>query len=557
MSIYLICIYFLVGMLVVLTVLCVCIWVSNRNKSKKVTIENLKQKKSSLYIKYNIKSKEMIINNYTYLNLDISKNIVNVSKREDFIDNIKSILKNTDKKFFYSERNESFVFNLSFSFRDKIDDEVVLRCDYDVERVIEPIVINNMDEIKKIHSESKDKSAVFYHLNIKDFNSLNQRYGQECGDYILEIIKSRLLKLQKNNLYCSYIGSDQFVLYYHRNINKKKAIKFIKQVNKKLSKPIDIGYINIDLVFGIGLCIGKYDDIEDFIKGAYIASDYAKKRKNYNVVIYNDGMKSEENIISLCENELNDILNNKEISISYNPVFYHKKSKFVGYISNIVFEDNLIDYEKIKSVATQKDKIDQLMSVVIDCELINYIKKRPTKNSKLFLNLKLEDLATFLEVYLSNSSYSDCKIVICLDARKGYEMINKFPNISSNISRIIEEGIEFALIINYGNMYEYDYILKNAHYLILNENIVSNMNNALVKNKVVNIMELAKNYELDLFATDIKEYIQFENLIKSNVRYFSGPYFGKGARRPDEIEQTKTRIFAKFATDSKKSKKFS
>ena len=80
MSIYLICIYVLLGALTAITGVCVGILIYNRYKSKKVTIDNIKQKKSSLYIKYDLKSKEIIINNYTYLNLDVSKNIVKVSK---------------------------------------------------------------------------------------------------------------------------------------------------------------------------------------------------------------------------------------------------------------------------------------------------------------------------------------------------------------------------------------------------------------------------------------------------------------------------------------------
>lgn len=554
MSIYLKCIYFLIGTLFVLSCIFVGILINNRNKSKKVTVDNLKQKKSALYIKYNIKTFELIINSYTYLNLDVSKSVVSVSKKEDFLDKVKYIVKNKDEKFNCVERKDNIIFNLTFSFRDKIDDCVVLRCDYNIEKVMNHIELSTLEEIKKTHNENKNKNAVLCYLNIKDFNSLNQRYGQECGDYILEIVKKRLSKIDKKGLICSYIGSDQFVIYYNKTINKKKALKLIKYINKKLVKSIDIGYINIELVFGIGVCIGKYDEIDEFLKGAYIASDYAKKRKQYNVVIYNDGMKLEENIMSVCERQLDDILESKEINISYNPVFYHTKSKFIGYIGNAQFDDQLLDFEKIKNLAVQKDKIDQLMSVVIDNQLINYIKKRPKKSSKLFINLKLEDLSTFLEVYLSNPSYSDCKIVICLDVRRGYEMINKFSNISSNVSKIIAEGIEFALEINYGNMYEYDYILKNASYLILDNSVIGNINSVLMKNKTINIFELAKNYDLDLFAIDVKEYIQFETLLKYDVHYFSGPYFGKSARKPNEIEQSKTRIFAKFLKDSKKNK---
>ena len=94
-----------------------------------------------------------------------------------------------------------------------------------------------------------------------------------------------------------------------------------------------------------------------------------------------------------------------------------------------------------------------------------------------------------LEKYLSNPAYSECKIVICLNVKKGYEMLYKFSYISSTISKIIEEGIEIALEINYSNMYNYDYILKNATYLILDDSIVSNMSNTLIKNKFLEKIE--------------------------------------------------------------------
>ena len=67
-------------------------------------------------------------------------------------------------------------------------------------------------------------------------------------------------------------------------------------------------------------------------------------------------------------------------------------------------------------------------------------------------------------------------------------------------------------------------------------------------------MDLAKNYDLELFAVDVSEYVQFESLIKYDVNYFSGSYFGKSVKKPNEVEQAKTRIFAKFLKDSKKNK---
>lgn len=556
MSIYLVCTYFLIGLLAILAGLGTFLLIKNRDKKEKNIIENLQQKKSTLYIRYDTNTRDVVINNkYSYLNLNVSKYIVDLSRDDEFITNMKKCWE--EQESYYTETNiEDKTYYFTFSFRDKRDDQIILRCDYNVEKIIEPVTLKGIDDIRKIHDDSENKNASLYYLNIKDFNVVNQRYGQKCGDYVLEVIKSRIAKVEKKNIQCCYLGADQFAVYYNnKSVNKKKAMKVIKEINRKLTKPVDVGYINIDLSFGVGVCVGEYETLDKFIKCAYVASDYAKKRKEYSIVMYNETMKLEDDMMDSCEKELTNILTQKEIGINYNPVFYHTKTKFVGYISNPIFSNLSVKYEALKKLASQRDKLEELLGIIIDNQLISYIKKRPKKSAKLFVSLKLEELPVFLETYLSNPAYSDCKIVICLNVKKGYEMLNKYSYISSTISKIIEEGIEFALEINYSTMYNYDYILKNASYLILDDSIVSNMNNSMVKNRFLNILELAKTYELELFAVDVKEYIQYENLLKYDVRYFSGSYFGKGAKKPNEIEQSKTKIFAKFIKDSKKGKK--
>lgn len=555
MSIYLICIYFLISMFGILCLIFSAILIVNRYIMKE-NGDNLKQKNNSLYVKYDLKNKEIIINNQNFLNLDISRCIVNAFKTEDFLSELKLMIKCESDIYQFEQEIDGYIIYLIFSFREKIENYAILRCDYTIEKMTKFIESKTLEDIKSIHNNSINKKASLYYINIKEFNSINQRYGQKCGDNVLENIKSRLSKVEKSNVHYSYLGADQFIVYFNKkNINKSKALKFIKLINKKITKSVDVGCMNIDLNFGIGVCVGNYDELNDFIKRAYVAADYAKKRKKYNIVIYNDNMKLEDDLLDSYEQELNNILTTKEINIDYSPIFYQPKSKFIGYISHPVFSNDSINYENLKTIANQRNSFDRLVGTIIDCQLVNYLKKRPKKSSKLFLKLKLEDLPAFLEVYLSQASYSDCKIVIHLDVKKGYEMVNKFSYISSTIEKIIEEGIEIATELNYSNMYNYDYILKNSTYLILDESIVSNMNNTMIKNKVINVIELAKTYDLDLLAIDVKEYIQFENLLKYNVHYFSGIYFGKNAKRPNEIEQSKTKMFAKFVKDSKKTRK--
>ena len=553
MSIYLICIYLSIGALFAATI----VLVQRRNNHERKVIQNLKQKNSTLYIKYDLETKEIVINNeFNYMNLDVSKLVASACKDDVFNESIREMIKNNSIYNCQKEYGDK-IYSFSFTHKEKVDNYSILRCDYNVEKTIEPVVLKNMDDLKKIHDETYNKGAALYYLNIKEFNVVNQRYGQKCGDYVLEVLKTRFAKLEKNKAVSTcYLGADQFAIYYDKNnLTNKKAMHFIKETTKKLTKTIDVGYLTLDLLFGVGVCVGDFETLDEFIKRAYVASDYAKKRKKYNIVMYNESMKKEDDLMDMCERELETILEHKDVSFTYNPVFYHAKSKFIGYIGSPAFSNHYIKIDALRRIARQKGCDEQLVGHLIESQLISYLKKRPKKSSKLFINLNLGDLPIFLEKYLSNSAYSDCKVVICLNVKKGYEMLNKFSNISATISKIIEEGIEFSVEINYANMYNYDYILKNARYLVLDETMLGVANTAHAKNKFLNIIELAKTYDLDLFATDVKEYMEYENLLKYDINYFSGSYFGKGNKKPNEIELSKTKIFAKFIKDSKKGKK--
>ena len=265
MSIYLICMYVLIAAFVVVSALLTVILIRNKRKFKKISYENFKQKKSSLYIKYNMKNKKININSYAYLNMDICKSIIEIGEKEEFHEIVNYLISNTNDKKVFIENKGEIVYNLTFSFRSKSRDNVVLRCDCDIEKKFKSMNLYNIEELKEIHEESKQKKSVLFYLNVKDFNSINQRYSQECGDYILEVLKARFLKFNRKNLYCCYMNSDQFVVYYNKNISKKRAVNLIKSINKKITKPIDVGYINIDLVIGIGVCIGQYENLEEFL----------------------------------------------------------------------------------------------------------------------------------------------------------------------------------------------------------------------------------------------------------------------------------------------------
>jgi len=509
----------------------------------------------ALYLKYNLRTKKITIENYQQEDLVTAKAIRDFSTQEGFHEDVLNAKKNSDSSFNYVLKLDGYEKQFTFTFKEMIGSNAIIKCDILNQEKKEDMYLKTMEDIRMEHSLAKKKNAVFYYINIKDFNSLNQRYGRNYGDYILEIIRSRLSEIKKYKCSSAYVGAAQYAVYINKKLSKRKAIRFAKDIVKLLTKPIKEKYLMLDIAVGIGICIGDYEDFDEFVKYSYVAGDYAKNRLNYNIILYSDTMKSEENLVIACQREVNRLISTGKLDFNYKPVYNPKKNKYVGYISNPVFSNLFITLDKVKQAATQVDKVNEFMYNVYKKQLVSFVKRRPNKQARLMIFARLEDLANFIEVYFSERSFQECKIILCLDVKKGYEMINKFSNITNNINRLLNEGIELAVMINKSNMYDYDYILRIAHYLILDKSIISVSKNNLIENKLLNMIDLAKSYNLDLFAIDVDEYLEFECLLKYKVEYIAGMYLGDSASTPTEIEYTRTRLLSKIIKDSQKTKK--
>ena len=524
------------------------------NKIKNTTLD-FDLREYTLYIKYNLRTKKVTIENCQQEDLLTAQAIKDFCASESFEDDLQDSKKNRDSSFQYVLKLDGFEKQFNFTYKETVGSNAILKCDILNQEKRDSMYLKTLEDLRIEHSLASNKQSVFYYINIKDFNSLNQRYGRNYGDYILEIIRSRLSSIRKYKCSSAYVGSAQYAVYVNKPLSKKRAIRFANELVKVLTQTIEEKYIMLDIRVGIGVCIGNYENFDDFVKYSFVAADYAKNRLSYNVILYTDAMKSEENLILACQREIRKIVDSGKIDLHYSPVYNPKKNKYVGYISYPAFSNLFLDVDKIKQVATQMDKINEFMCNIYKKQLVSFIKRRPNKQAKLFVVAKLEDLSSFIEVYFSDLAFQDCKIILCLNVKKGYEMINKFSNITNNLHRLLHEGIELAVMINQSNMYDYDYILKMSHYLVLDKSVVSVSKNNLVENKLLNMIELSKTYDLGLFAIDVDEYLEFECLLKYNVEYISGAYLGGSGSTPTEIEYTRTRLLSKIIRDARKLKK--
>lgn len=514
-------------------------------KGKKIVNETNQKKETTMFLKYYLKNSDIIVNNVDNIDWNFGKIIGLIKNNETFQKNIKEYVKQKQGDDFTINLFEKKVYkNLTFSFKKYCDEEqcIILKCVYkrDFKEEVE-IELPSLEEFKKEHEKFKKRHGVMFYINVLEFNLINQRYGRLSGDYVLSIFKSRLKEFENRNVYPLYLSKDHFALFVNKKVREKKIMKIAKSISQSLKKTIDIGGLGIELSVEIGVCKGKHENIDSYIHYSYIACEHCKKT-NQQVVLYNDNLKSEEMLAKYAKEEIDIILDKNKTELLYNAMYSFNKNKIIGYFSKVDLKNDNINFEKIRAYADQTGLYNQLMSINFKSKLTNFMKNRPFKRSKLLIDMKLEDLVLFREIFLSDSSFSGCKTIICLDIRKGFDIVYRSPEILDELMKIINERIEVALIINENLFYDYDVFLKNADYIIINGDLVKNINeNIINKNKVKSIIKKSKEYDLEFIARDISEYLELETLLKLDIKYMSGTYFSVWNNLPSEIEYSKTK----------------
>jgi diguanylate cyclase (GGDEF)-like protein len=109
--------------------------------------------------------------------------------------------------------------------------------------------------LKKEFEDRKDRnveSIALLFLDMNNFKYINDTYGHDVGDQLLEKVVSRIRgELQDSSLLCR-LGGDEFVVLLS-DIGKRKLVALSEQIQSALQEPISIHQHNIKVSASIGI----------------------------------------------------------------------------------------------------------------------------------------------------------------------------------------------------------------------------------------------------------------------------------------------------------------
>ena len=180
--------------------------------------------------------------------------------------------------------------------------------------------ITRLPNRKKLLKEfSETANSAIFMIDIDRFHSINEIYGREMGDQLLEKVGERL-KAFVNHEAVFANGEDEFIVY-HQNLPFYKIEKMGQEMVELLSNPftIDDQYVYITVSIGISHFPATGQSIQELLNQAELGMYKVKGmgRNNYQVFLPQDAVKVARK--SRIELDLQRALERNQLHLVYQP----------------------------------------------------------------------------------------------------------------------------------------------------------------------------------------------------------------------------------------------
>ncbi|MGZ3239820.1 MAG: sensor domain-containing protein [Burkholderiaceae bacterium] len=180
-------------------------------------------------------------------------------------------------------------------------------------------------------SRIKANSAVLF-IDLDRFKPINDLYGHETGDKVLQEIARRLQSCTRKEDVVSRLGGDEFIIILPRILTDDDPETVAQHILEKLAQPIHLGTLEVTVSASIGISLFNQhaNDIESLIRYADLAMYSAKEAGSNNFKIYTPGHGERASDRLQLEIELKNNLESNRMVLYYQPIIDVVSKHLIG-----------------------------------------------------------------------------------------------------------------------------------------------------------------------------------------------------------------------------------
>lgn len=404
-------------------------------------------------------------------------------------------------------------------------------------------LINKLNQ-SIINAKSKRLYGCVISINLDRFKYVNNNYGFEIGDALLQVVSNRLRKAVRPQDIVARVNADEFVCVLTELHNDKQSVNnIVEKTTLKIREIVGQTYNVADLTLKIGASCGvciypeKSYVADDIIKFSDIALGQAKLSGQNNIHFFDEKMHQENTRSTNLERDLMVGLSQKQLELYFQPI--------VGKDRNIIAFESLLRWRhpergnispcEFIPVAENTGLLQQLGEYVIEraCEQLSIWEKNKivTDERIKYVSVNISPNQFWHTDFAKHLSYNiesrgiDPKHLL-LEITENI-FIADLQDAIEKLQYIKQMGIKIALD-DFGSGYSsLSYLMQLPLDIVkLDRAFIQNVNKDKVKATIIkSVCEIAKELKLKVIAEGLETIEELETLVQFDCDAYQGFYF--------------------------------
>ena len=173
---------------------------------------------------------------------------------------------------------------------------------------------------KRLAADQYDGALML--LDLDHFKKINDTYGHETGDQVLQQLSLRLKAVMREFDLLARMGGDEFMLLLQiANPDPATALSFAERLHRAVAPPFDISGQQFRLAISVGIAIppGHGRTVSELLRHADLALYQAKALGRSRSVVFELAMASDQLDYYLLERDLNEAVDRNQLALVFQP----------------------------------------------------------------------------------------------------------------------------------------------------------------------------------------------------------------------------------------------
>lgn len=409
------------------------------------------------------------------------------------------------------------------------------------------------DRLEKRLNAAKRYKRIFalLFLDLNHFKSVNDIYGHECGDKLLQAVAQRLKDCLRESDYICRIGGDEFAVILDEISEQYDAGNIATTILQQVDKPfiIDEHEFKIGASIGISCYPGPSDDLtvtaSTLSRNADIAMYRAKARRTNTFEYYTKEYSEQHHIRLMLETNLKFALERSEFFIEYQPKIDMRTGNVIGVEALIRWnhpEHGVVNPDTFIPIAEETQMIIPIGNWVVDTVAAQIEKWKNEHNVDVHVAINVSPYQLSDPGFVSNmkdiaNRYSVAPSSIEIELTET-ALMDKVKLSDKVLSDLVDMGFELS-VDDFGKGYSMLSYLKRLPLKAIKidqefiQDITENDGSAVIAKTII---ALANNFKLRLIAEGVETQEQRDLLLDIGCSYAQG-FFYSHPLSPEKVLQ--------------------